>query len=236
VENQAVVRDDVAAIMGEFIDQCDEYLMCLSFAVMGLSAEGEKIKKQGTKKGQQIWIASDTATRAKFHARMDTSDFIEKSKKDGFFSNELGKSLLCLIYTLWDETYRHRIATVANIDAGTIIAPLMGDLRKIRHCVIHDKSEISEKGMNFEVLTWPLAPGKLVITQKMFNELNDHIRRNMNIHTASMSPKMKAVYDEMTEKERKSFDDFYKKPGNKANDVTWPGLAAVLSRIKAQTK
>lgn len=222
--------------MAEFIDQCDEYLMCLHFAAMGISAEGERFKKQGAKKGQQIWIASDTATKAEFHARMDASDFIEKSARNGYFSNELVKSLLCMIYSLWDETYRHKIAAAANIDAGDIVAPLMGDLRKIRHCIIHNKSEISDKGINFEALNWSLTPGKLIITENMFIELNDHIRRNMKIHGASLSPEMKAVYDEMTTKERKSFETFYKQPGNKANDVTWPGLAAVIARIKAKTE
>lgn len=235
MENKASIKENVATIMEEFLDLCDEYLMCLSFAVMGISAQGEKIKKQGARKGQRIWIASDTATKPKFHARMDASDFIKKSAKDGYFSNELSKSLLCSIYTAWDETYRHRIAAAAGIDAKTIVAPLMGDLRKIRHCIVHDKSAISEKGMNFEVLTWSLAPGKLMITQDMFSELNEHIRK-IAINAARLSPEMQAVYDEMTAKERKSFDDFYTKPGNKANDVPWPGLPNVLARLKAKAK
>lgn len=234
MENQSSTKENVAAIMAEFIDQCDGYLMCLHFAAVGISAEGEKFKRLDIEKGRQIWIASDTATEAKFHARMYVSDFIEKSAKDGHFSNELIKSLLCTIYALWDEIYRHKIADAANIDAGNIVAPLMGDLRKIRHCIIHNKSEISENGINFEALTWTLSPGKLVITENMFIEFNDHIRRNMKIHGASMSPQMKAVYDEMTTKERKSFDAFYKQSGNRVNNITWPGLAAVIARIKAK--
>ncbi|WP_155674911.1 hypothetical protein [Burkholderia stagnalis] len=237
MENKSTDQDTVETIMGEFIDRCDEYLICLTFAAKGVYAEGKKLKTHGVTKGQQFWIASDTASpNPKFHARMDASEFIKKSKKDGHFSNELSKALLCLIYSMWDEIYRHRVAASANADAANIISPLMGDLRKIRHCILHNKSNIPEKGIEFEVLTWPRTPGKLNITADMFLELNDIIRRNINISAYRLNPEVEKIYQQMTAKEKKSFDAWYKIPGNKQNNIPWPDLNKVITRINEGVK
>lgn len=224
-------KNAVYDVVEEFQATCEEYLFCLMFASRGIETTGDLVGKEKAKPGQKFWIASDTESDPKYHARMDISTFVEKSKKNGYFVNEICKSLLCTIYSLWDETYRHRIAKAAGVDAGALIAPLMGDLRKIRHCILHNKSVIPENGYQFEVLAWELAPGVLSITAEMFREFIDMVRTKMAIQAASMTPEMQEVYQLMTKKERKSFDDWYKKPGNKKHDIPWPELDAVLKRI-----
>lgn len=224
-------KNAVNDVMVEFQATCEEYLFCLLFASKGIETNGDLIAKEKAKPGQKIWIASDAESDPKYHARMDISMFVEKSKKNGYFVNEICKSLLCSIYSLWDETYRHKIAKAAGVDAGALIAPLMGDLRKIRHCILHNKSTIPEDGYQFEVLAWKLAPGALAITAEMFREFIDMIRTKMAIQAASLSPEMLEIYQVMTKNERKSFDDWYKKPGNKKNDIPWPGIDAVLKRV-----
>ncbi|MBV4537240.1 hypothetical protein [Pseudomonas urmiensis] len=224
-------KSAVNDMVEEFQDTCGEYLFCLMFASNGIETNGDLVAKEKAKPGQKIWIASDTKSDPKYHARMDVSMFVEKSKKNGFFVNELCKSLLCSIYSLWDETYRHKIAKAAEVEAGALIAPLMGDLRKIRHCIIHNKSIIPEDGYQFEVLTWKLAPGALAITAEMFREFIDIVRTKMAIQAASLTPEMLEIYQLMTKKEKESFDSWFKKPGNKQNDIPWPGMNDVLKRI-----
>lgn len=223
----------VLAVMDDIINTFDEYVVCLSFATKGITQHGEELEKGSFEKGHRTWIGSDTETSPKFHARIDTAECIEKCKSDGYFSNELAKSILCIMYSMWDEIYRHRLAKITGLEAQYIECPLMGDLRKIRHCIIHNKSIVPDNGIRFEALGWRLPPGKeLVVTYKMFLEFNDGVREDkMRIRGWQLPPIMQEVMPLMTKKERKDFDTFAKKPENRLNGVEWPGLKKCLGRI-----
>ncbi|CAM4312846.1 hypothetical protein [Vibrio neonatus] len=226
-------RETVQSIMGELIDTFDEYVVCMFFATQGIRDQGEKLAKSSVASDHQTWIGSNVNSQPKMHARIKTVKCIEKCKEKGGFTNEVRKSLLCTMYALWDEVYRHRIADVIGIEAQKIVCPLMGDLRKIRHCIIHHKSTVPEVGISFEVLDWKLPVGKLEISHDYFLDFNDAVRgERMKIHTFRLQPEMNEVLKKMTSKERKQFDEFYKKPGNKENDIPWPGLSKVLKRIE----
>ncbi|EMB9114840.1 MULTISPECIES: hypothetical protein [Klebsiella pneumoniae complex] len=226
--------DAVLAVMEDIINTFDEYVVCFSFATKGIAKQGEELAKHSYEKGHRIWIGSDVATNPKMYARIDTVECIEKCKKDGYFSNELAKSLLSIMYSLWDEVYRHRLAKVTGLDAQYIECPLMGDLRKIRHCIIHNKSIVPDNGIRFEALEWLLPPREeLVVTYKMFLELNDGIRGDkMRIQGWRIPPLLQELMPQMSEKERKDFHAFFKKPENRKNNVEWPGLGKFLGRIK----
>lgn len=224
--------EKVKIIMSEFINTFDEYVFCMFFATKGIHLMGQELTKDPHKEGNQIWVGSDCEKNPKMHARMKTADCIKKCEKNGTFSNEITKSLLVTMYSLWDEVYRHNVAEAAGIESKYIECPLMGDLRKIRHIIIHHKSIVPETGINFEILEWQLSSGKLEITYEMFLEFNDAVRgQGMGIRSHSPSPDMAKLLLNMTKKERKSFEDFYKKGNNKKNNVKWPGLDAVLSRV-----
>ncbi|WP_137169408.1 hypothetical protein [Marinomonas sp. FW-1] len=225
--------ETVQSIMGEFIDTFDEYLICMFFATSGIRDYGEKLALGSFSDDHQTWIGSKLDSNPKMHARIKTVECIEKCKEGGSFSNEIRKSLLCTMYSLWDELYRHRVAAASNIEAKNLVCPLMGDLRKIRHCIIHNKSIVPEVGIIFEVLDWQLSPGKLEITHEHFLDFNDAVRGSgMKIRSFRLSPEMEELFEKMTSKERKNFEDFYKIKGNKENDVEWPGLKQVLKRIE----
>ncbi|MCL1122533.1 hypothetical protein N7V09_13835 [Shewanella seohaensis] len=224
--------EDVNNVMSEFINTFDEFVACMHFATKGIEVAGLELAKQSLTEGHQTWIASDCEDNPKMHARVNTKEFITKSGKNSHFSNEIRKSLLCTMYSLWDEVYRHRVAKVTGYEARYIECPLMGDLRKIRHCILHHKSIVPDNGIAFEVLEWDLLPGKLEVTYELFLDFNDAVRgKRLNISGFSLSPKLAELTPEMTNKERKSFDEFFKNRENRINSVEWPGLAKFLDRI-----
>lgn len=226
---------DINAVMNEFINMFDEFVFCMFFATKGINMMGEKLAQDDPKEGHQTWIGSNLPDNPKSHARINTVECIKKCEKNGYFSNEIAKSLLCTMYSLWDEEYRHRIADVTGYEARYIECPLMGDLRKIRHCIIHQKSIIPDGGLQFESLGWQLPQGKLEITYNMFLEFNDEVRgERMKISGFSLSSAIKKLLPSMTNKERKDFDDFFKKRENRLNNVEWPGLEEFLHRIGHQ--
>lgn len=222
----------VSDVVNEFIDTFDEFVVCISFATKGIYMIGKELAKGSFEEGHQTWIGSNCEDNPKMHARIKTDDCIKKCAKDGDFSNEITKSLLCTMYALWDENYRHRIAEASGHEAKYIECPLMGDLRKIRHCIIHQKSIVPETGIDFEILEWCLQSGKLEITYEMFLGFNDAVRgEGMKIRGFSPPPELKELMPQMTNKERKSFDEFYKKRENRINGIEWDGLNKFLNRI-----
>lgn len=221
----------VNTIMEEFINACDEYLFCLSFSIIGIENKGKDLKKLRLNKGQRLWLGSDLETDRKMHARMDIKELINRCAKNGLFTTELTKALLCMIYSMWDENFRHRISEAYGCEPEQIFCPLMGDLRKIRHCIMHHKSLVSEGGLKFEYLSWQLPTGPLVITSEMFRDINDAIRgQGMHIRAFTLSPELERVLPLMTGKERKSFDDFFKHFQNKMDDNKWPGMQNFLKK------
>lgn len=182
-------------------------------------------------KGQRLWLGSDLETNKKLHARMDIRELISRCAKNGLFTTELTKALLCMIYSMWDEIFRHKIAEAYGCEPEKIFCPLMGDLRKIRHCIVHHKSLISESGLNFEYLSWQLPVGPLAVTSEMFRGFNDAIRgQGMHIRAFTLAPELERVLPLMSGKEKKSFDEFYKNFKNKWDDSTWPGMQNFLNR------
>ncbi|CCK76002.1 P. aeruginosa PAGI-11 island-related protein [Oleispira antarctica RB-8] len=220
-------------VMHELVDTFDEYVVCMTFATKDIREYGEKLTAGSFSNDHQMWIGSDLDSNPKMHARIKTVECIEKCKENSGFSNEIRKSLLCTMYSLWDELYRHRVAAASNMEAKDLICPIMGDMRKIRHCIIHHKSIVPETGISFEVLDWELSPGRLEITHEHFLDFNDAVRgERMKIHSCKQSPEMEKIFQLMTKKERRRFEDFYKIKGNRENDVEWPGLKQVLNRIE----
>ena len=219
-------------VLNEFSENFDEYVFCMSFATKGIHIFGKQLASENTSESQQSWIATDcNTTSPNMRARMNTTDCIDKCSKDGHFSNEIMKSLLCTVYALWDEVYRHRLSEAIDIEPRYIECPLMGDLRKVRHCIIHSKSTVPVRGFEFEELTWELSPGKLTITYDMFLELNDLVKKGMRFCIFSPPEALKELFPKMTNNERKSFDEFFKNRDNRIEGKEWPGLAKFLERI-----
>jgi hypothetical protein len=56
-----------------------------------------------------------------------------------------------MFYARWDEELRPRLAAAHGCEASDIKVPLLGDLRKLRHGVVHNKGASYGFG---EVLHW----------------------------------------------------------------------------------
>lgn len=233
MKSLAQKNERVNIIMDEFIDACDEYLFCLTFSKEGIEDHGKKFKKIRYTQGKRLWLASDVETDQKMHARMDIKELVNRCAKNGFFTTELTKALLCMIYSLWDEIYRHKIAEASSCEPSEIFCPLMGDLRKIRHCIMHHKSIVNDNSIEFEFLNWTLPSGPLIITYEMFREFNDAIRGGgMQIKALYLAPEIKKVLPLMSKKEKLSFNEYYKDFNNKINDNEWPGMTNFLEKHK----
>jgi len=63
-------------------------------------------------------------------------DQLMKLYENGEFQDILYKSLIVHIYSIWEREYRKKIAD--ELGQGRIESDLMGDLRYIRHAILHN--------------------------------------------------------------------------------------------------
>ena len=100
---------------------------------------------------------------------MSQLELHEKMKPDGDFADVLAKALLVEIYSDWDEYFRPRFATTIGAKKNKVRCELLGDLRHIRNCIVHDRSVLAAKHTRLARLRWHLSPGPMLITQDMFS-------------------------------------------------------------------
>ena len=88
------------------------------------------------------------------------------------------KALVVFMYHLWDENFRNRMAKIISVPKRQVKCALMGDIRKIRHLIIHKNSVVPQNfSAKIEFLSqiWDLEPGELIITEKMIHSLMEQI-------------------------------------------------------------
>ena len=225
-----MMKENLQKIIDEFHKELDEISFTYVFSSEGIINMGKSMTLQKTHNGQNIWLGSNIPDNPVMHARMNIDDFIKNSSKDGYFCNIIARNLLCTIYSLWDEKYRHTLSEILGVEPKYIESPIMGDLRKIRHCIIHQKSRIPPEGFKFEILNWEFPSNELEIKSEMFRKFMDDIKK-MRISVFYLPPKIKENLHKMIKAEKKSFDDFYKSRENRISKAEWPGLKDFIKRI-----
>lgn len=229
----------INSLLNEFRLKCQEYYICLKFAAEGISNAAERFEENKPESSARLWISdidicdNEDATIKKNYASINIDKYLKSSSNDGAFSNEIAKAFICTIYSLWDETYRNLIAEDAQVDQKQVSADLMGDLRQIRHCVIHSKSKITKEHEKIKVLAWNLQPGELIITQKMFADLINQINE-MPVSISrfsSLNPLVQKFYDSLDEKEKISFDNWICKQEIGTDIRSWPQWNSITQRM-----
>ncbi|MFE2958440.1 hypothetical protein [Nocardia tengchongensis] len=83
-----------------------------------------------------------------------------------------GRMWLPTFFSLWEEDYRHRLATAHGCKPRDFRIPFFGDLRKLRNDVAHRGGVARADGAAIcEVLQWFQAGDPIVLTHKHFKEV-----------------------------------------------------------------
>ena len=79
------------------------------------------------------------------------SEALDQIRRNGPVDDRIGQQWIVMLYARWDEEFRLRLARAYGCDARDIKVPLLGDLRKLRHGVVHNKGKSYGYG---DVLHW----------------------------------------------------------------------------------
>ena len=103
-------------------------------------------------------------------AAMKQGEIIEALQRGGEFENQNCHALIVFMYHLWDEYYRPRIAAALGLEQpGQLKSDFFGDIRLIRHAIIHNQAVLTENDyIKLKMLASlpELRPGELKLTQE----------------------------------------------------------------------
>lgn len=92
----------------------------------------------------------------------------------------LGNLFVITIYQFWEHEFRPRLADIMQIDRGSIKAPIFGDMRIFRQCILHHFGICTVKVNKCEIMKI-FRPGDQIKTDEKFvRELVIQIRNQLN--------------------------------------------------------
>ncbi len=103
-----------------------------------------------------------------------------RNAPDGENCRLMANMCLVAIYQWWDERFRPKIAEYMSRGHTDIVSPVMGDLRLIRHSIIHGKGRAKPNIKNCQVLKWFSEGEEIIITQALFRDMIIHIYQAMD--------------------------------------------------------
>ena len=176
--------DKTLKILEEFRNSCQEQSIIFDIANFGKHQwlnNYKHILEEG--KDNKISFGTNPPDAYQLPGKSITGEtsmkhLLENLKPRGEFENQLAKMLIVFIYHLWDDNFRDKIADSLSISKNQVECDLMGDIRHIRHSIIHKNSGVRQEDLNhFKMLSqiWDLKPGKLLISKNMIHSLMEQI-------------------------------------------------------------
>ena len=86
--------------------------------------------------------------------RCTQKEFIERNTEGGFNFVALGNLCIVLIYQYWEDHYRQEIAKCLSFEKNELTSELFGELRIIRHSIIHNNAIALKEVNNCKIITW----------------------------------------------------------------------------------
>jgi hypothetical protein len=161
----------------EFQSLVFSYFTCFTFAAKGFALVRTSLP-DAISETQSLLIGNGPPGVGAALSTMRVADAHAHLAKDGLFTDAVGKALLVLIYSEWDEKFRAAIGKDHGVGAKAVSCDLMGDVRHVRNWIVHNKSVIPINAKSLKVLRWQLAPGqRLVLTKRRFEEFMVELNR-----------------------------------------------------------
>ena len=143
-------------IIREYIDFVNEQVGTYMDALAGFAGHCTRVQRQvyrisrpvGNRKknGENIVVYASYEDPSKpdiIHNRIVRADtYIEANSPGGSNEQRHARAILVFLFTYWEDEIRPRLAAAKGIPVNEIKSDLMGDMRILRHAILHAKSSI----------------------------------------------------------------------------------------------
>lgn len=147
-------------VIREFIDFVNRQVGIYMDSMAGFANIKVKIERQvhrvsrrtGRKIGEKgepviVWSSYEDPSQPDFiHSRIIRADeYIAANSPGGSNEQQHSQAILVFLFTYWEDSIRQRLADAKEVNKNDIKSEVMGDLRIVRHAVLHAKAKISRK-------------------------------------------------------------------------------------------
>lgn len=154
-----VPKDDYLETLREFIDFVNRQVGVYMDALAGFAGNKTRLEFQVARvlrRTQQrkdadgvnvmVWSSfEDQGSPDIIHNRVTRAvDYIAYNSIHGFNEQQHARAIVVMIFAFWNEEIRPRLARCKNIDPNEIKVDALGDLRLLRHAIIHNKGVLSQ--------------------------------------------------------------------------------------------
>lgn len=151
-------KDDYLDTLREFIDFVNHQVGLYMDALAGFAGNKTRIEFQVARvlrRTQQrkdndgvnvmVWSSfEDRGSPDIIHNRITrAADYIAYNSVHGFNEQQHVRAIIVMIFSFWNEEIRPRLGRCKNIDPNDIKVDALGDLRLLRHAIIHNKGVVS---------------------------------------------------------------------------------------------
>jgi len=89
-----------------------------------------------------VWASYEDPTRADvIHNRIiRAADYLAINARGGSNEQQHARAVLVFLFTYWEDEIRPRLASCSGVELNAVRSDIMGDLRTVRHAILHSKS------------------------------------------------------------------------------------------------
>jgi len=116
-------------------------------------AVGIKINEKGERIVVCVRYEDPTKPDVILNRIIRASDYLAVNAKDGSNAQQHSQAVVVFLFSFWEEEIRPRIAASKQVELKQITSDIMGDLRILRHAVLHAKGMLrADKHKSLKVL------------------------------------------------------------------------------------
>lgn len=94
--------------------------------------------------------------------QVQRSVLLEDTTRGGRMYVQIGQQWVVATYSRWEDHFRPRLASHLGIKSTELQLPIFGDLRRLRHDVVHNLGFASGKNSAKRQVLPPLSPGQVI--------------------------------------------------------------------------
>lgn len=165
----------------EFKKLTHAYHIAHTMANYGMDNTGKEISEMDGMNPEGVFQVGSKDIERNAVAEIPTKYALSGMVKNGPFSQLIAHGIIVLIYELWNEDYRSRIAKEISCKTNEVMCDVMGDLRHIRNWITHNGSIADSKVRNLTKMKWPSKVGPFSAKSEEMNDIQLAVN-SMQVH------------------------------------------------------
>jgi hypothetical protein len=116
------------------------------------------------------------APDARFRHVTTIGQYKSRNSEEGTNALLMERSIIVTMYSFWDEHFRPAIAAAAGIRKNAIQSDIFGDLRILRHCIIHQVGICDASIRKTKILKWFSEGEEIILAEHMMDTIFTEVK------------------------------------------------------------